>query len=254
MKIELPLSVSIIAKNEEENLKRCLGSLRGISSEVLLVYNDCSDGTVRVAENFGVICLEQPWLGYRNQKNFALSKCTNDWVLCLDADEHLTEELHSKIYEFLNSTLVSKYNGASFNRCSYFMGKWIRHGDWYPDRKTRLVKRAYSDWKGGALHEYLDVAGETLTLKGDLLHNSYGSVCDFPVKALKYAEIFVMNEKRMGRKIKKSDIWTRPLWRFFRSYFLRFGFLDGVAGFFISLSTAYETMIRYGLLSEEEMK
>jgi len=252
MKIELPLSVSIIAKNEEENIARCLASLEDLSCEIILVYNDCTDGTIKVAESFGAKCIEHDWLGYIEQKNFALSRCTHEWVLCLDADEALSHELRTSIINFLTSGIQNSNScGASFNRCSYFLGRWIKHGDWYPDRKVRLSKKGKATWGGTNPHDKLNLDGPCLFLQGDLQHFSYPSLRSLTEKTLHYSDIFLeTNSTSLNFKPSIAPILLRPLWRFFRGYFLRLGILDGYAGFVIAFSTAYESMLKHGRLWE----
>ena len=135
------LSVSLIASNEEKNIGRCLDSVRSIADEIVVVHNDCSDKTVEIAESYGAKCFEQKWLGHRDQKNVSLTKATKSWVLCLDADEVVSPELLSSIKKVIRQRPEQGVDGYSFNRLSFFLGKWIRHGDWYPDRNTRLVKK-----------------------------------------------------------------------------------------------------------------
>ncbi|MBT4667237.1 MAG: glycosyltransferase family 2 protein [Opitutae bacterium] len=250
MKDPLPLSVSIIAKNEAENLKRCLESLQGIAKEIILVHNDCTDKTVETGKSFGAKCVENAWQGYIEQKNFALSKCSEDWILSLDADEALSEKLKDSIQAFLRQEKTSEnYDGALFCRCSFFLGRWIRHGDWYPDKKVRLVRKGKARWVGTNPHDKMKINGKGACklLKGDLLHYSYGSLREIPSKAIKYSDLYLENQCPPAKppSLVISGV-ARPLWRFFRAYVLRFGILDGAAGFIIAFSTAYETMIRHG--------
>jgi glycosyltransferase involved in cell wall biosynthesis len=245
------LSVSIIAKNEEKNLRRCLNSLGGIASEIVLVYNDCSDDTLLVGKEFNAKCYEEEWCGYKNQKNLAIKKCSYEWILCLDADEALSIELRNNITNFLSDPCSSDYNGASFNRCSYFMGKWIRHGEWYPDRKSRLFRAKLGAWSGGDLHEHLAIDGEIHHLAGDLLHYSYNSILDFPGKMSLYANAFAQQKMNEGTTVSKMNLLTRPVWRFLRAYILRFGFLDGIPGFVIAMCNSYECLLKYCLTLEK---
>jgi glycosyltransferase involved in cell wall biosynthesis len=245
MNIPLPISVSIIASNEEENLKRLLPNIAGFAEEIILVYNDCLDDTVGIAKSFGALCFEQKWLGYKNQKNLAIQKCTKEWILCMDADEVLSDKLKQSISDFILDSSSDKFSGASFNRCSFFMGKWIRHGDWYPDRKNRLLRSSMGIWEGGQVHEKLAIEGKVCHLKGDLLHYSYVSIQEFPQKMSTYAKQFARQRMKNGEKVSIFQIWVRPLWRFFRAYFLRLGFLDGLPGLIIASSSSYECMLKY---------
>ena len=251
MTCPLPVSVAIIARNEESNLKRLLPNIRDFVEEIVLVYNDCEDGTVTVAQEYGVLCYEEAWHGYKEQKNLALLKCSKEWVLCLDADEILSDQLKDSIQKFLFSEFLESYNGASFNRCSFFMNRWIRHGDWYPDQKCRLLRSSTGHWSGGQLHEYLDINGKIFHLSGDLLHYSYESILDFPVKMSSYANAFVKQNLKNGNRVSSFDLWIRPIWRFFRAFILRLGFMDGLPGFVISISSTYECILKYNLLKEE---
>jgi glycosyltransferase involved in cell wall biosynthesis len=249
----LPLSVAIIAKNEERKIKRCLGSLRDIASEIILVYNDCTDKTVEVAESFGAKCFENKWCGHIEQKNFALNKCTYSWILCIDADEALSRKLKISIKNFIkNEEKNQQYDGALFNRCSFFLGKWIRHGDWYPDKKIRIVRNGKASWYGKNPHDkiILNDKGKSKLLKGDLLHYSYNNLREIPIKAIAFSDLYIANTKNAGFQNLFISSVLRPFWRFFRSYILRLGFLDGSAGFVIALSIAYETMLRHGRLWE----
>ena len=248
--LPLPISVAIIAKNEEENLKRLLPNITGFAEEIILVHNDCNDDTVRIAKDHGAQCFDEIWHGYKEQKNLAIQKCTKEWILCMDADEVLSDKLKQSIVSFLTNNSSCNYNGACFNRCSFFMGKWIRHGDWYPDRKNRLLRRSMGIWEGGQVHEHLAIEGEIYHLKGDLLHYSYDSILDFPKKVSIYANQFARQRMKNGEKVSNLQIWVRPLWRFFRGYFFRLGFLDGLPGLIIASSSYYECILKYAYHKE----
>jgi glycosyltransferase involved in cell wall biosynthesis len=241
----LPISIAIIARNEEKNLKRLLPNIRDFAEEIVLVYNDCDDGTVRVAQEYGVLCYEESWRGYKEQKNVALLKCSKEWVFSLDADEILSDELKDSIQRFLSSESLESFNGASCNRCSFFMGKWIRHGDWYPDKKNRLLRSSKGLWEGGEVHEHLAIEGEVCHLTGDLLHYSYDSILEFPQKMSVYAKQFARQRMKNEEKVSNLQILVRPVWRFFRAYFFRLGFLDGLPGLIIASSSSYECMLKY---------
>ena len=242
--LPLPISVAIIAKNEEENLKRLLPNITGFAEEIILVHNDCNDDTVRIAKDHGAQCFDEIWHGYKEQKNLAIQRCTKEWILCMDADEVLSDKLKQSISDFLSDS-NNKFSGASFNRCSFFMGKWIRHGDWYPDKKNRLLRASMGVWEGGQVHEKLAIEGKVCHLKGDLLHYSYDSIQEFPQKMSIYAKQFAMQRMKSGEKVSIFQIWVRPLWRFFRGYFFRLGFLDGLPGLIIASSSSYECMLKY---------
>ena len=251
MSYPLPISVAIIARNEEKNLKRLLPNIRDFAEEIVLVYNDCEDETVKVAQEYDVCCYEEAWRGYKEQKNLALLKCSKEWILCLDADEVLSDQLKDSIQKFFSRENLESYNGASCNRCSFFMGRWIRHGDWYPDKKIRMIRRTNGRWVGGDLHEFLECRELIAKLDGDLLHYSYESILDFPRKTILYSQTFSKTYNVSHRYYNSFFIISRSLWRFIRSYILRFGFLDGFAGYVVALSAAFECMIKHGLIIEK---
>jgi glycosyltransferase involved in cell wall biosynthesis len=252
--LPLPLSVSIIASNEEDNLVWCLESLRDMAAEIVLVHNDCRDGTVEVAKEFGATCYEEPWHGHRDQKNIALTRTTQEWVLCLDADEALSPRLWHSIVHFIKSEPPESINGAYFNRLSTFLGKWIRHGDWYPDQKLRLVRNGFATWRGSREHDKLELlSGDSKHIKGDLLHYSYPNLNSFVEKAVYFSDIYLQRQLDEGKRWKVSHALVRPVWRFLRGYVIRRGFLDGFPGFFIAWATAYMALMRHSRLYEHNV-
>ncbi len=253
MNIPLPLSVAIIAKNEERNIKRCLTSLSGIASEIVLVYNDCTDKTVEIAQSYGAKCFNNEWRGHIEQKNFALLKCTQEWILCLDADEAISPKLLESIREFIINIENNGINGASFNRCTYFLGKWIRHGDWYPDKKCRIVRRGFAHWIGINPHDKLVLCkkGKTSHLKGDLQHFSFDNLRDLCQNTLHYSDIYIQNMRNTESKVPRLiNAVFRACWRFLRCYFLRLGFMDGAVGFIVAFAVANDTLIRHSRVWE----
>ena len=247
MNLLLPLSVAVIAKNEERNIKRCLASLGGLASEIILVYNDCTDKTVEIAKSFGAKCFENEWCGHIEQKNFALLKCTQDWVLCIDADEAISQKLLESIVDFISKN-EEGINGASFNRCTHFLGQWIRHGDWYPDKKLRVIRRGFAFWEGINPHDKLVLSdkGRTLHIKGDLQHFSFYSLRDLSENTLHYSDIFIQNMRNTERKAPRLiNVVFRACWRFIRCYFIRFGFMDGAVGFIVAFAVANDSLLRH---------
>ena len=248
-----PLSISIISCNEEANIARCLKSAADLAEEIVVVDSGSKDRTREVAEGFGARVVHQDWLGHRDQKNVALGLCTKPWVLALDCDEELSPELRQSIESFFQDGSAEKFDGAECNRKVWFLGRWITHGDWYPDRKLRLFRREKSKWGGSPEHDYIELAGPTLRLEGDLHHYSFPSMSRYVEKINTFSDIFLARQKAEG---KRWSVWanvTRPWWRFFRAYFLRRGFLDGFPGFWIAVSTAYFAFVRYSRKFEDEV-
>jgi len=247
-----PLSLSIVSRNEEANIGRCLASASGLAAEIVVVDSGSTDRTCEIVEGFGGRVVHQSWLGYRDQKNVALSHCVQPWVLALDCDEELSPELRASIEAFFTDGSADKYAGAECNRKVWFMGRWIMHGDWYPDRKLRLFLREKSRWAGSPEHDYIELEGRTLRLKGDLHHFSFPSVNRYIEKINVFADIFLERQKAAGKKWSLATNLFRPWWRFFRSYFIRRGFLDGFPGFWIAVSIAFSAFVRYSRKYEDE--
>jgi glycosyltransferase involved in cell wall biosynthesis len=251
-KLPLPLSVAIIASNEEDNLPRCLESLGGIAQEIILFHNDCIDQTVEIAEQYNAQCFEHPWQGFCEQTKLAMSKTSQDWILYMDADEALSSKLRNSIIKLLSNNIPMDFDGFTCNRLSFFMGKWIKHGDWYPDTKLRLARADNVKCVGGKDHHRLVVDGKVQKLEGNLLHYSYPSLTTFVEKTIYFSDIYLQRQIDAGQRWKLHNAIVRPVWRFFRAYFLRLGFLDGFPGFFIATATAYMALVRHSRLYENE--
>jgi len=240
---QLPISVMVIASNEGHQLGRCLGAVPW-AREIVVMINDCTDNTAEVAAAHGARVVEQPWTNFRDQKNAALEFVTQPWVLNLDADEVVSDALATSIHRFVRDASAP---AARFARRSWFMGRWITHGDWYPDRVTRLFQREMGRWGGTAAHGALEIdGGAGTTIAGDLLHYPYGTIDDNLRKMIAYTTSYA--EEHQDRPFRLVDVLTRPTWRFFRAYCLKRGFLDGFPGFFIAWSTAYMVFVKYAKL------
>lgn len=249
----LPLTVSIIARNEAHNLPRCLASVRGWVTDVVIVINNCTDDTAGVARAHGAVVLETEWRGYRDTKNWALDRCTQPWALCLDADEEVSLALRAEIAAFFARGDDQRFRAARFPRKVWFIDRWITHGDWYPDHNTRLVHRAHCRWGGDRfVHERMEVDGAVATLRGDLHHYSFPTLASHVAKINPFADLFVQQQQARGGRFSIGAALFRPAWRFFRAYVLRLGFLDGFPGLYIAWATAFGAFVRYSRLYEQE--
>jgi hypothetical protein len=175
-------------------------------------------------------------------------------VLALDCDEELSAELKQSIINFFESGQSSTFDGAECNRKVWFLGRWITHGDWYPDRKLRLFKREKAKWGGSPEHDYIELQGATLRLSGDLHHYSFPSMNRYIEKINVFADVFLDRQKAAGKRWSLLTTITRPLWRFFRAYILRRGFMDGFPGLWIATATAFSAFVRYSRKYEDEVK
>ena len=247
----LPLSVCVITLNEAANLERCLGSVAGLASEIVVMDSGSTDATEEIAGRHGARWLRQDWLGYRDQKQAALEQCRQPWVLALDADEEVSGAMRAELVAFFEGDAV-RCDGASFPRLVWFLGRWIRHGDWYPDRKLRLVRRAAARWGGSPEHDKLEVAGPVRACRGDLYHFSFPSMARYVEKINIFADEYLKRQLAAGKAWSLAETLFRPCWRFVRAYFLRRGFLDGCPGLWIAWSTAYQTFVRHSRGYEHE--
>ena len=249
----LPISISIVSFNEETNLRRCLNSAAALAEEIVVVDSGSTDKTLDVAREFGAKIQHQKWLGHRDQKAVALGLCTQPWVLVLDCDEELSPELRAEIVGFFESGDAERHDGAWMNRLTWFLGRWIRHGDWYPDAKLRLLRRDRARSAGSPEHDKFELTGSlpTRKLAGDLLHYSFRDVSHYLTKQVQFSDDFLLREKSRGKRFSLLKVLARPVWRFFRAYVLRLGFLDGFPGLWIASATAFFNFVRYSRTFED---
>jgi glycosyltransferase involved in cell wall biosynthesis len=241
---KLPISVCIISGAEAHRIGRALTSVAAWAGEIIIVLNeDVRDGTEELCLAQGAKVFREPWQGYVVQKNSALEKAAHPWLLNLDADEEVSPALREEI----SRTVTGPHSDTAFSfpRCTYFCGRWIRHGDWYPDRQTRLWKRGQARWVGTNVHEKLEVDGSIGSLNGELLHHTAETIDRQIAKISTYTEGFAQAAIARGGKFGALDMMVRPGWRFFRGYFFRLGFLDGWQGCYIAWMTAFYTATRY---------
>lgn len=236
------LSVVIITLNEERNIARCLNSLKGVADEIIVVDSFSTDTTAAICKDAGVRFIEQKWMGYSAQKNFGNNLATHDFVLSLDADEALSDELKNSII----TAKTKGFNGAySFNRMTNYCGKWIHHSGWYPDTKVRIFNKNTSTWQG-ALHETLTLDKiEIERLHGDLLHYSYYTKDEHISQTTKFTDIAALDFFKSGKKHSPIKLYGSPTVKFIRDYFIHLGFLDGKAGFDICRMSAKATYLKY---------
>lgn len=244
----MKISFCIITLNEEENLPRCLKSCADLADEILVLDSGSTDATEKVARKFGARWLHQDWLGYVGQKNKALSLATHPWVFSIDADEELSPELQNEIQLFRDVEPADDRSGFSVPRCVFYEGKWIRHGDWYPDRLVRLFRRDRAKFSGGKVHERLEVSGRIVPLHGELHHYSFRDAADHWARCQKYAQLWAETQIENGATTTALASYGHAAFRWLRGYVLRRGFLDGAQGWRIALFSAGEVFLKYRLL------
>lgn len=245
----IKLSAVIITFNEERNIVRCIDSLQEIVDEIVVVDSFSTDKTIELCQSKGVRVIQNKFEGHIQQKNFALQQAENDWVISLDADEALTEELKKSIIEVLKNPLE---NGYKFNRLTNYCGKWVRFCGWYPDTKLRLVNRNFASWQGVNPHDKLELTDGQKEgfLKGDLLHYSYYTKEDHYKQIEYFGKIAAQEAFKNGKRVNKLILVGKVIAQFVKSYIFKFGILDGLTGLRISYRSAYATYRKYQILSQ----
>ena len=247
----LPISVCIISGAEASRIGRALASVADWTSEIIVVLNhDVADDTEAIALRHGARVFREPWKGHIAQKNSAAAKATGEWLLGLDADEAVSPALRDEILARLAGPVPPTEAAFDFPRLTTYCGRWIRHGDWYPDRSKRLWRRGQAEWGGVDPHDKLLVRGSVGRLRGDLLHYNAESINRQVAKITAFSDDFVKAALARRRPTSWWDLAFRPAWRFFRCYFLRAGFLDGWQGYHIAWMTAFYTVNRYAKVRE----
>lgn len=238
------LSAVIITFNEERNIARCLESLQGVVDEIIIVDSFSTDTTQEIARKYNAVFIQHAFEGHIQQKNFALSQASNDFVISLDADEALSETLRNSILKVKMDQIA---DGYSMNRLSNYCGHWIRHGSWYPDKKLRLFDRTKVQWAGFNPHDKAEaIEGSVLNhLDGNILHYTYYTIEEHVRKLDYFSTIAAKAYFEKNKKGGWFDLSIRPGFAFFRDFILRAGFLDGYYGWVIARFTAHYTMQKY---------
>jgi glycosyltransferase involved in cell wall biosynthesis len=198
--------------------------------DIVVVDSDSTDATAAIAEAAGARVLQRPFEGFRSQKQFAIEQARHDWVLCLDADERVSDALREAIVSARNAGFADAA-GYRFARLSDYFGRFLRHGNAYPDRVLRLFDRRRGGWRGKReVHEAASVDGPVRTLAGDLIHYPYRSLEQQLGKTQRYARMMAEHDFARGKRATLAKLVLSPAWRFWRGYLLRGGFLDGWHG------------------------
>ena len=243
----LPLSLVVITRDAAADLSACLASAP-FAAEALVVDSGSADHTVAVARDAGARVLVEPWRGFGPQKQFAVAAARHDWVLCLDADERVTPALDAAIRAAFAAgppTTVAAFALARRNR---FLGRWLAHGEGYPDWTVRLFDRRRARWSDDPVHERVHVAGALARLSGDLLHSSAESIEAYVEKQNRYTSIQAAAMHARGEVASTAQLVLSPLVRFVRFYVFRLGFLDGAAGFAHIAIGAFASFLKYAKL------
>jgi glycosyltransferase involved in cell wall biosynthesis len=244
-----PLSVVIITYNEERNIGRCIESVKTIANEVIVVDSFSYDRTVEIASALGATVTSLKFDGYIKQKNKAINLATNNYVLLLDADEALSEELAASILKVKDNFT---YRAYAMKRCNIFRGKPIRHGLWYPDKKLRLFDKRFGACGGLNPHDKIIMhkPGNVKLLEGDMLHYTYDTLEEYRQRNEEVSTIAARSLHEAGIRWSRWKIVFSPLWAFINGYFLRLGFLEGYEGFVIAVNTSQQCYAKYQKLRQ----
>lgn len=242
------ISAVIITYNEEQRLEGALWSLKGVASEIIVVDCHSTDGTVRLARRYTERIFERDWTNYADQKNFGNSQAVHPWILSLDADERLSPELRAEILELAKAE--PSEDAFSIPRLVYYLGRWIRHSGWYPDRKVRLFRKSRCRWEGEYVHEALVCPGTIGRLRAPIHHFTYRNIADHLSRINRFSDLGAQKLYAAGRKARWHHFLVLPFARFARSYLWRGGFRDGFAGLVISVLNGYAAFSRYAKLRE----
>lgn len=252
--MKLEVSLVIITKNEELNIERCIRSVP-FASDVVVVDSYSQDKTKEIALNLGSRVIEEEWKGFGPQKHRAVNYAKYDWVLCLDADEALSEQLVCEIQQCWNS--LDPHVGYKFPRKSFYLGRWILHGGWFPDYQLRLFNRKFNQWNSLNIHEQVQ-ANKIIFFKHPILHWVFRDISHQVITNDRYSGLQASSLYATGRKISFLNLLLKMLikpWsKFIECYFLKLGFLDGMPGFIIAVSAGYSVFLRWAKIWEKQKR
>lgn len=242
-----PISVTLITHNEERNVEEALQSISW-ADEIIVIDCGSSDATTEICRKYTDKIFHRDWTGYVDQKRFAVEKASYDWIFSLDADERSSPELSVEIQELARKGFGKA--GYKIPRVAFFMGRWIRHGDWYPDYQLRLFDRRHGAWEGGRVHESVKISSQPGFLKGEIYHYTYRSLSDYLRRLESYSSLSALDYQQRGKTATPLKLLGNPLATFIKAYFIKRGFLDGAPGFVVAVMGAVSVFFKYAKLFE----
>ncbi len=241
-----PLSAVIITLNAAHQLRDCLQSA-AFADEIIVVDSGSTDTTCEIAKEHGAKVVHQDWLGYGRQKHFAVSQATHAWILSIDADERVSDSLQTSIHTVLDAP---EYHAYQMPRCNRFMGRWLKHGEGYPDLSLRLFHRDHAAWGTDPVHEKVVTDGTVGLLQGDLLHESEKGIAEYLTKQNHYTSLQAQVMYTAGKHAGFTKLLLSPILRFVKFYIFRLGFLDGLPGLVHILIGCLNSFSKYVKLIE----
>ncbi|MGE5306202.1 MAG: glycosyltransferase family 2 protein [Alphaproteobacteria bacterium] len=246
------VSAIVVCFNEEEHIGACLESLRWCD-EIVVVDSFSTDGTVEICRRYTDRVMQRTWAGYVDQKAYAVSQATKEWVLSVDADERVSAELREEIEQALARDRES-YSGYALPRLVFYLRRWWWRGGWYPDYTLRLFRRDRATWGGSEPHDKVLVEGRVRRLRHPLHHFTYRDIEDHIQRINRFTSISAQELKKGGRRWRLADAVLRPAGRFLRCYFLKRGFMEGFGGFYVAVTGAMYVFLKYAKLWELELE
>jgi glycosyltransferase involved in cell wall biosynthesis len=242
-----PLSVVIITFNEEQNIGRCIESVKKVADEIVVLDSYSTDQTIEIARSHGAVIFQEKFRGYIGQKNLAMQLASHNYILSLDADEALDNKLVDSILEAKKSFFARAY---SMNRSTNLCGRFMRHGLWYPDKKIRLFDRRVAKWGGLNPHDKIEMQDNFIVqhLAGDILHYAFNTIEDLAWRNNRISTIAAVSLYNTGRRSSWYKMFIHPGWAFINGYFFRLGFLDGFEGFSFAINTSHQVFLKYSKL------
>ncbi len=236
------ISVVVITLNEADRIPDLLKSA-AFADEVIVVDSGSTDGTQEVCRAGGARVVTHPWQGYAEQKQYAMELASFEWILNLDADERISDSLAAELQETIQSA-PPEVRGFSMPRLSRYLGTWIRHGGWYPDRKVRLVRKGCGQWKGGGLHEKLEVSGKIQSLSSPILHEVYRNISDQVMTINRFSDVYAEERPARGAWFAAAGV-LHALGKFLECYLWKLGAMDGTAGLVIAMNSAWYVFLKH---------
>jgi len=248
MSSKLPISVCMLCLNEADRLPKTLKQVDAFA-EWLIYDTGSTDNSIELGKKAGATVLERPWEGFSITRIKHFEEASQPWILWIDADEVVTPELVEELRQLFANGIDLEHNGYWLNRMIQFEGKWIRHGDWFPDWNVRLFRQGEWSMEEREVHESLEIRGSIDRVHSPLEHHSFRSWEDKEARSLKYAKLWAEMQLKKGKSSSTPAAFFRGIWKFLRGFIVKKGFLDGAIGFQIAVSNAKETYLKYSLLS-----